>query len=186
MSIERDSEDWLTVTNEAKPGARSDGKAQTPVAPQGAGPVLNLDDEAVRSTDAIVGRRLRLRREMLGLRQVDLAGLCNMSPQQIHKYENGDSRASSTRLVQLAKVLDVRVGWLFGEDTITSDEPNAFISLLYERVHLEILCNLERITSPKRKELIAQVVRTLSEDVLAEHNPSPPFTGSGSTKPQQD
>ncbi|MGI9478803.1 MAG: helix-turn-helix domain-containing protein [Hyphomicrobiaceae bacterium] len=128
--------------------------------------MAEASDLKMREIDARVARRLRMRREMLGLSQVGLADLCDISPQQIHKYETGSSKLSSARLIQLSQVLAVRVGWFFGEDDAHGEEANEFVELMSDRVHLEVLLTLSKIESPQRKELIARVVRVLGEEGL--------------------
>ena len=48
------------------------------------------------------------------------------------------------------------------------EEVNDFVELLSDRVHLEVLLALNKVESRQRKELIARVVRVLSEDGLAD------------------
>ena len=59
--------------------------------------------------DVALGAAVRLRRRTLGMSQEALAGLCNVSFQQIQKYENGSNRISFSRLVQIATALHCRV-----------------------------------------------------------------------------
>jgi transcriptional regulator with XRE-family HTH domain len=59
--------------------------------------------------DAIVGRRIRTRRLVLGITQTQLARQVGVSFQQVQKYENGANRVGAGRLVQIAQVLGVPV-----------------------------------------------------------------------------
>lgn len=59
--------------------------------------------------DVALGAAVRLRRRTLGMSQEALAGLCNVSFQQVQKYENGANRISFSRLVQIATALQCRV-----------------------------------------------------------------------------
>jgi transcriptional regulator with XRE-family HTH domain len=63
--------------------------------------------------DVYIGQRIRLRRDMLGITQKQLATACGVSFQQIQKYESGETRLVSERLYQLGLVLDVPVSFLF-------------------------------------------------------------------------
>ena len=63
--------------------------------------------------DAHVGRRVRLRRTLLGMSQTALGQAVGITFQQIQKYERGTNRIGSGRLFQLAEVLDVRVPFFF-------------------------------------------------------------------------
>ncbi|HEY1545994.1 MAG TPA: helix-turn-helix transcriptional regulator [Xanthobacteraceae bacterium] len=57
--------------------------------------------------DAVVGRRIRTRRLLLGITQTDLARQLGVSFQQVQKYENGTNRVGAGRLVEIAHVLGV-------------------------------------------------------------------------------
>lgn len=63
--------------------------------------------------DLFVGKRLRQRRQLLGLTQQKLAEKVNIRFQQIQKYESGANRVSASRLWALAKALDVPVSFFF-------------------------------------------------------------------------
>jgi len=60
-----------------------------------------------------VGQRLKLRRDMLGLTQAQLADACGVTFQQIQKYESGETRIVAERLYQLGLVLEMPVSFLF-------------------------------------------------------------------------
>ena|SRR6478672_10438479 len=63
--------------------------------------------------DKHVGRRLRMRRMMLGMSQEKLADGLGMSFQQVQKYEKGANRISASRLQQTAQILQVPVSFFF-------------------------------------------------------------------------
>ena len=63
--------------------------------------------------DEHLGRKLRRRRRLLGLTQQQLAVVCGVRFQQIQKYECAANRMSAGRIWQLAKILDVPVGYFF-------------------------------------------------------------------------
>jgi DNA-binding XRE family transcriptional regulator len=60
-----------------------------------------------------VGNRLRQRRKMLALSQLNLAQASGVTHQQIQKYESGVATISVARLFRLAKALNVPVGYFF-------------------------------------------------------------------------
>jgi transcriptional regulator with XRE-family HTH domain len=57
--------------------------------------------------DRAIGRRLRAFRERRGLTQKELGHRCQVSFQQIQKYERGINRISMSRLEALAAAMDV-------------------------------------------------------------------------------
>jgi transcriptional regulator with XRE-family HTH domain len=62
--------------------------------------------------DAIVGRRIRTRRLLLGVTQTQLAQQLGVSFQQVQKYENGMNRVGAGRLVQTAQILGIPIDTL--------------------------------------------------------------------------
>lgn len=68
-----------------------------------------------KKIDAYVGARIRALRGVKGVRQNDLAKKIGVKFQQVQKYEVGSNRISASRLVMIAKALDVPVSELFGE-----------------------------------------------------------------------
>jgi transcriptional regulator with XRE-family HTH domain len=65
--------------------------------------------------DVHVGRRLRLRRTLLGMSQEKLGEAIGLTFQQVQKYERGSNRIGASRLFDLSRVLDVPVGFFFDD-----------------------------------------------------------------------
>ncbi len=63
--------------------------------------------------DMYVGSRVRLRRTLLGMSQEKLGEAIGLTFQQVQKYERGANRIGSSRLFDLARVLDVTVSYFF-------------------------------------------------------------------------
>ncbi len=75
-------------------------------------------DQSVRApnpVDVHVGARVRLRRTLLGMTQTGLGQAIGLTFQQVQKYERGVNRIGSSRLYDLARVLDVPVNFFFDE-----------------------------------------------------------------------
>ena len=60
-------------------------------------------------TDVFVGCRIRAVRKDLGLSQSTIAGMLDVTFQQIQKYENGMNRISAGRLYELATALKLPI-----------------------------------------------------------------------------
>ncbi|WP_028754109.1 helix-turn-helix domain-containing protein [Rhizobium leucaenae] len=63
--------------------------------------------------DIEVGRRIRMRRRILGMSQTTLAEGLNVTFQQVQKYEKGKNRVGASRLQSVADCLDVPVSFFF-------------------------------------------------------------------------
>jgi transcriptional regulator with XRE-family HTH domain len=63
--------------------------------------------------DVHIGRRLRNRRKILGLTQIQVAQACNVRFQQIQKYESGINKMSAARLWSAAQALMVPITYFF-------------------------------------------------------------------------
>jgi transcriptional regulator with XRE-family HTH domain len=85
--------------------------------------------EGPNPTDILVGSRLRMRRNMLGLTQEKLADKIGLTFQQVQKYERGANRIGASRLHELAEVFDVPVSFFFDEtDPVRAPAiPNGFV-----------------------------------------------------------
>ena len=65
--------------------------------------------------DLHVGKRLRLRRTLLGMSQEQLHAELNITFQQVQKYERGANRISASRLWDMSQILDVPVSYFFDD-----------------------------------------------------------------------
>jgi transcriptional regulator with XRE-family HTH domain len=72
--------------------------------------------------DLLLGRRLRIRRRLMGLTQNQLAVRVGVRFQQIQKYESGANRISAARLWSFAQALEVPVAYFF--DGLSTPRPH--------------------------------------------------------------
>lgn len=122
--------------------------------------------------DEFVGRKLRERRTLMGMSQENLASRVGITFQQVQKYERGANRMSASRLFEFAQILGVPVGHFFegyGQGS-TGDgfaEPPAAFE--YEDVSgreaLELMKAYHRITEPKAKKAINDLIRAIADDI---------------------
>jgi len=63
--------------------------------------------------DVHVGQRIRLRRNLVGMTQEQLATAVGVTFQQVQKYERGFNRVSASRLYDIGHVLSVPIGFFF-------------------------------------------------------------------------
>ena len=63
--------------------------------------------------DQHIGRRMQMRRVMLGMSQKDLAKRCGVTFQQIQKYETAGNRVSAARLFDLSAALEAPISFFY-------------------------------------------------------------------------
>ncbi len=65
--------------------------------------------------DIHVGSRVKLRRNMLGISQEKLGEALGLTFQQVQKYERGANRISASRLLEIARVLEVPIAFFYDD-----------------------------------------------------------------------
>ncbi len=71
--------------------------------------------KGISPIDGHVGARVRQRRTLLGMTQSTLGDALGLTFQQVHKYERGTNRISSSRLYDLSQVFDVSIEYFFDD-----------------------------------------------------------------------
>lgn len=116
-------------------------------------PLPNQSSGAVAEEDPVreghpldrhVGRRVRLRRTLLGLTQQELGEQIGVTFQQIQKYERGTNRISASRLWEIARVLKVPVAFFFEdfqENPDTPEQPSGENTISTEELRLLVAFN---------------------------------------------
>lgn len=124
--------------------------------------------------DAHVGGRVRLRRMLLGMSQEKLAEKLGLTFQQVQKYEKGINRIGASRLYELSQLLGVGVDFFYedapvGGGTATAtpgfaEKPseNYIVDFLNSREGLELNRAFTRITDPRVRRSVIDLVRSLS------------------------
>lgn len=129
--------------------------------------------------DVHVGGRVRLRRTLMGMSQERLGEALGLTFQQVQKYERGVNRIGASRLFDLARVLDVPIGFFFddmpdGMGGTTSglsrrtasgfaDSQDSFEDdTLHRRETLELVRAYYRITDPAVRKRVFDLIKSLT------------------------
>jgi len=114
--------------------------------------------------DIHVGRRVRLRRTLLGLSQEKLGEAVGLTFQQIQKYERGTNRISASRLYAFSHVLDMPVPYFFEDmPPEISDNGGKPVSGLTEEIKKETSADL--LTKRETLELVRAYYRIKDPNV---------------------
>jgi transcriptional regulator with XRE-family HTH domain len=122
--------------------------------------------------DIHVGGRVRLRRTLLGMSQEKLAEAIGLTFQQVQKYERG-----SSRLFDLARVLDVSVAYFFEDmsSTVAAKTPSRMRGFadskpepfepdpMARRETLELVRAYYRIADPQVRKRVFELAKTLGK-----------------------
>lgn len=86
--------------------------------------------------DKHVGKRLRLLRQIHEVSLEKLAEIVDVAPQQIQKYEIGETRISASRIFELAQIFRVPIAWFYDDlEAATSAAMHARIKPYHTDVH---------------------------------------------------
>jgi transcriptional regulator with XRE-family HTH domain len=128
--------------------------------------------------DIHVGKRLRLRRTILGLSQEAIGNAIGVTFQQVQKYERGVNRMGSSRLFEFSKILSVPVSYFFEdmEKPVNSHTPAGVAeeAAPYEhermasRETLEMMRAYYRIPDPRARKRIFELIKALADDKTVE------------------
>lgn len=128
--------------------------------------MVRHEPKSASAIDTRIGERIRLRRHELGLTQSDVGHKIGVAFQQVQKYEVGTNRVSASRLLVLAEVLDVPVGYFLGIGDaaagIETVDVAGSIGLLAERRAVELLKYFRAMTAPQRNALL-EMARAAAE-----------------------
>lgn len=128
--------------------------------------------------DIHVGSRVRLQRMLLSMSQEKLGEKLGLTFQQVQKYEKGINRIGASRLFDLSKVLGVPVQFFYDQapgstPANNQSQPTGFseesaegyiVNFLSTREGLELNKSFVRITNPKVRRHIVDLVRSLAND----------------------
>lgn len=115
--------------------------------------------------DIHVGARVKLRRTLVGLSQMELGGAIGLTFQQVQKYERGTNRISASMLHRIAEALDVPVSFFF--DDMAEGvrlSPSTAGDLLTQPDSAELLRHFHRIPKFLRKQVLDLVKAMGRED----------------------
>ncbi len=113
--------------------------------------------------DAHVGKRIRYRRQLLGMTQQQLADKVGIKFQQIQKYETGMNRVSASRLWDVGDAMGVEVSFFF--EGLDEDQTGAILSLpdpMSSKEAIDLVRAYYGISEPKRRRLL-ELARVLAD-----------------------
>lgn len=126
--------------------------------------------------DTYIGKRLRLRRTMMGLSQEAVAKAVGITFQQVQKYEKGVNAMNARRLVEFARFMNVPVAYFFDglvdSDAGTGSHMGGFAETAEafdhgspsDRESLEMMKAFKRISEQSVRKRLSDLVRAIAEN----------------------
>jgi len=120
--------------------------------------------------DKYAGKRLRMRRLMVGMTQTELGDALKVSYQQVQNYEKGVNRISGSRLQQMANVLGVPVTFFLEgspgqRQRVNSASSQDFIQeFLATSYGLALVRTFTRLSSAKLRRRIVNLVEAIADE----------------------
>lgn len=108
-----------------------------------------------------IGRRIKTRRNELGMSQSALAAALGLTFQQIQKYEKGSNRISAGRLQRVAEILEVPVTFFFND--FRAADGTQITTLLDSAYSLRMLKAMARIKDQSIKRRAVELVEALAK-----------------------
>jgi transcriptional regulator with XRE-family HTH domain len=131
--------------------------------------------------DKHVGSRVRMRRLMLEMSQIQLADGLGLSFQQVQKYEKGANRIGASRLQQISQILQVPVPFFFegvpgrSGATVEITESDSYVNdFLATSDGMALVKAFMHIKNPKLRRAVVRLVEQITpEDALLPEAPEP-------------
>ncbi|MEL0293903.1 MAG: helix-turn-helix transcriptional regulator [Alphaproteobacteria bacterium] len=134
--------------------------------------------------DMHVGKRIRLRRTLLGMSQEQLGSELDITFQQVQKYERGANRVSASRLWDISQILDSPLNYFFddmsentmrssprrvsrgADDVDLSDEQTK--DPMARRETLELVRTYYSIKTPLVRKRVSDMVKSIAVTLAGE------------------
>jgi transcriptional regulator with XRE-family HTH domain len=124
-----------------------------------------------QSIDSHVGKRLRLRRTMMGLSQEAVARAVGITFQQVQKYEKGTNAMNANRLYEFARFMNVPVAYFFeglesgaGAGFSEGESEKFDHKRVSDRESLEMMKAFKRIPEQVVRKRLADLVRAVADN----------------------
>lgn len=132
--------------------------------------------------DVHVGQRIRQRRTLRGMSQTTLGDAIGLTFQQVQKYERGANRVSSSRLFDLANILDVTLSYFFADMSVhaASNSPAMLMGIpsgelpevdhskdpMARRETLEFVRAFNKIPEASTRKQLEKLIKELSKSSI--------------------
>jgi transcriptional regulator with XRE-family HTH domain len=125
-----------------------------------------MSQKSTSHVDKIIGSRIRARRLMAGMTQERLAEALNITFQQVQKYEKGANRVTVSRMIEIAKALDVEVTSFLDGAAIPGGKAEALLS---DKETVQLVCAFNAIKSARARQAVLDIARALAGETSVEH-----------------
>ncbi|PIT69187.1 transcriptional regulator [Bartonella tribocorum] len=108
--------------------------------------------------DLFVGKKIRLRRQMLKMSQKALGHALGVSFQQIQKYEKGLNRVSAGRLKEISDILSVPVSFFYADVITKQHALSPHDEVIFSTEEYLLLKRFRTLTSIKQRAILQLIM----------------------------
>lgn len=116
--------------------------------------------------DVAIGRRLRARRNEIGISQERLGELLGVSFQQVGKYEDGSNQLRISRVVKIASIMGITIAALtagLDNETKAAEEVESSKGRASDEKSLQLAAIFEGIKNPGMRKALFNLVKCIGE-----------------------
>nr|WP_015060452.1 helix-turn-helix transcriptional regulator [Bartonella sp. TT0105]ADU85831.1 transcriptional regulator [Bartonella sp. TT0105] len=104
--------------------------------------------------DLSVGKKIRLRREMLKMSQKQLGELLGVTFQQIQKYEKATNRIGAGRLQEIADIFNVDISFFYTDISKEKKFPHPYDEGISSKEEYFLLKGFRQLNPKKQKAIL--------------------------------
>jgi transcriptional regulator with XRE-family HTH domain len=162
--------DCFSFTEEVKRFGRDNAASNTNVVHMVSSVTTNVEPEP-HWLDVAIGQRIRQRRRTLGMSQAALGEAIGLTFQQVQKYERGSNRVSFSKLLEIARALNIGLTDLADGLDAGSEKARSVHALLSIDGAYDLLEAYSHLTPGLRSALVAHANALSAVAVSADPEP---------------
>ena len=105
-----------------------------------------------------IAAKLKAARESAGLKQEDVAGYLDVTPQKVSSFETGRTRVDVDTLGKLCELYKLDVNYILGLEKADTDELTEYLDELHKRPEMKMLFKVARKASKEDVEKAVKII----------------------------
>jgi transcriptional regulator with XRE-family HTH domain len=116
----------------------------------------------ISKADLAIGEEIRRHRRNAGLTQKEVAARIGITGPQIHRYESGTTRMSTSRLIAIAEVLNMRLDKLLITASAVDEADPPLVPTNASQQIIDLVQMFSSIADPRQRSALMAVARMMA------------------------